>query len=417
MNHSYGPWATAIYAHADPQLSRFWQRRLIRLPAVAKSKPAMTRPAVVTMLVAAVAIGLMPTLYGSDPLEGGKAIAAPPEHSRPNESEATKASRPESDGIDLTFIPATTNGLIVVRPAALREHLAQGPQGFHWDETIVPCVLAADLRQYAMAGFRQNYVRGGWMLGCEWCAAQSLRPLAVKPFLDWHVTTARTAERDYEGKKLYQGILGNGKPTAAALQYDDRTLIVISKGEQSVPGYLSGQRGLPTWLPAKEWEEFHGDDMVIAFDRSIVRNALDIAKEHPSSEFGTSLPMLRLLEDSQFVVLGVRLGESVRTHGLIAAADDAGAARLEDAASRVVAMIRATRAAVAKKKQLDPVDAALIAVEEPILAAMRISRAGNTVRMESLIPAVIVQHALLSLTATDSALPKSPPRKAENPAK
>ena len=41
MTNQYGPWATAIEIGPQTRLSTFWRRRLTRLPAVARSKPAM----------------------------------------------------------------------------------------------------------------------------------------------------------------------------------------------------------------------------------------------------------------------------------------------------------------------------------------------------------------------------------------
>jgi hypothetical protein len=83
MNNQFGPWATAMHGSLNAQLNTFWQRRLTRLPMVAQSKPTLTPPAVIMIFVAALAIGLMLTLYGSDAAaEDGKSLAAAQPDSR-----------------------------------------------------------------------------------------------------------------------------------------------------------------------------------------------------------------------------------------------------------------------------------------------------------------------------------------------
>lgn len=64
MNRSYGPWATLIDAGRNPGLSAFWRQRLTRLPGLSHDNPGLTRSAALALIVAAVAIGALPTLQG-----------------------------------------------------------------------------------------------------------------------------------------------------------------------------------------------------------------------------------------------------------------------------------------------------------------------------------------------------------------
>ncbi len=62
MDHSYGPWATAMHSGSNAQLSTFWRRRLSRLPTVSESNVSLSRPAIALLGLLAVAIFAVPTI-------------------------------------------------------------------------------------------------------------------------------------------------------------------------------------------------------------------------------------------------------------------------------------------------------------------------------------------------------------------
>jgi hypothetical protein len=62
MNHSFGPWSTAIGTGANPELNTFWKRRLAMLPMLGQTASRVSRRAVLTLVVLAVIALLLPTL-------------------------------------------------------------------------------------------------------------------------------------------------------------------------------------------------------------------------------------------------------------------------------------------------------------------------------------------------------------------
>jgi hypothetical protein len=62
MANPYGPWATAIDTGRNPQLSTFWRQRLTMLVPASQTSPVLTRRTLMLLCVAAVLLGLLPTL-------------------------------------------------------------------------------------------------------------------------------------------------------------------------------------------------------------------------------------------------------------------------------------------------------------------------------------------------------------------
>ena len=61
MNHPYGPWATAIDAGRNPQLSAFWRQRLTMLVPTSETSPVLSRRNALLLVTAAVCLFLLPT--------------------------------------------------------------------------------------------------------------------------------------------------------------------------------------------------------------------------------------------------------------------------------------------------------------------------------------------------------------------
>lgn len=62
MTRTFGPWATAINTGSNPQLSRFWRRRLTQLPAVSQSRNATAWTMRAVVAAATVVLLGVPTL-------------------------------------------------------------------------------------------------------------------------------------------------------------------------------------------------------------------------------------------------------------------------------------------------------------------------------------------------------------------
>ena len=56
---------------------------------------------------------------------------------------------------------------------------------------------------------------------------------------------------------------------------------------------------LPPWLPAKVWEGFQGDDLVMALDGSVLQEGWKLWKKVWSAEYPTYLPLAPLCAGSE----------------------------------------------------------------------------------------------------------------------
>ncbi len=62
MTNPYGPWATAIDAGRNPQLSAFWRQRLMMLVPASQTSPVLSRRNVLLLVAAAFLACMLPTL-------------------------------------------------------------------------------------------------------------------------------------------------------------------------------------------------------------------------------------------------------------------------------------------------------------------------------------------------------------------
>ena len=61
MTNPYGPWATAIDAGRNPQLSSFWRQRLTMLVPTSQASPVLSRRSLLGLVVAAILVCSLPT--------------------------------------------------------------------------------------------------------------------------------------------------------------------------------------------------------------------------------------------------------------------------------------------------------------------------------------------------------------------
>jgi hypothetical protein len=137
-----------------------------------------------------------------------------------------------------------------------------------------------------------------------------------------------------------------------------------------------------------------------------LRSQWELSKPHAPAQDAASRSLAPVLQEAKFVLLGVRLGKMVRVHGVIAAADETVAARLEKAAeaARELELKRLPEEVAAAKDREDRAQARRCnAVWVPIYTAMRFSRDGVTVRMESLVPAAAIAKGLAAIAADEKA--------------
>ena len=95
MNHSFGPWSTAIGTGAHPELNTFWKRRLAMLPMLGQTASRVSRRTVLLLGALAVVALAIPTLTwaGHDPFGNPVAHGAGPGDSSADSAAAPIASR------------------------------------------------------------------------------------------------------------------------------------------------------------------------------------------------------------------------------------------------------------------------------------------------------------------------------------
>ncbi|MGA2064781.1 MAG: hypothetical protein ABSG86_07420 [Thermoguttaceae bacterium] len=71
MSNPYGPWATAINAGRNPQLSAFWRRRLAMLVPTSQTSPVLSRRNLLGLLAAAAMMLALPTFRSASMAANG----------------------------------------------------------------------------------------------------------------------------------------------------------------------------------------------------------------------------------------------------------------------------------------------------------------------------------------------------------
>ncbi len=75
MTNPYGPWATAINAGRNPQLSAFWRQRLTMLVPVSRTSPVLCPRNLLGLLALAALIGVLPTFHAAPVVADQKNVA------------------------------------------------------------------------------------------------------------------------------------------------------------------------------------------------------------------------------------------------------------------------------------------------------------------------------------------------------
>ena len=128
-------------------------------------------------MAAALAVALLPTLYGSD---------APAGAERTPVATKSDAARPaDAEQIDLTYVPTAEHGFVVLRPATIYEHLIRDAMITQWDGTIAPGIRMADFRQTVWGPMQFGYEGGVSRLIFQAVVGQSPRPIDFKSVLHW----------------------------------------------------------------------------------------------------------------------------------------------------------------------------------------------------------------------------------------
>ena len=177
--------------------------------------------------------------------------------------------------------------------------------------------------------------------------------------------------------------------------------------------YLTGKRGaLPSWLPADVWEGFRKDDLVVAWDSSVLQQVWNVWEEGWPAERAAYLPTASLFQGSNFILAGFRLGDPVHFHAVVPAQNENSAKEVEKAteAGRLLGLktIQAARTASAEGNTKADLDAMREAsVWDPILVAMRFRREGTVLHIDSSVPMANFHDLIVSIFGDGEASGKS----------
>src|SRR5208283_3582808 len=94
MTNPYGPWATAIDAGRNPQLSAFWKQRMSMLVPASRTSPVLSRREMLGLIGVGVATCSLPMIRGTS------AWAEPPKHAEITAKEVLAAWRKRQASIE-----------------------------------------------------------------------------------------------------------------------------------------------------------------------------------------------------------------------------------------------------------------------------------------------------------------------------
>ncbi len=171
-----------------------------------------------------------------------------------------------------------------------------------------------------------------------------------------------------------------------SLQYDDRT--VVTAGSEQVMGvYLAGKFGvLPEWLPAKAWESFRNDHLVIATGAAEIQRTIMPLMEHSPPLFKVPfLAVAPLWQDTDCLAMGVRLDDRLAIHAWLAAKDTDAAVRARGTVEALKPLLQATaknaRASFEAAQQPNPLALGLLDLADRLLDNLKFQQEGNAVQL------------------------------------
>jgi prepilin-type processing-associated H-X9-DG protein len=276
--------------------------------------------------------------------------------------------------IDLSFVPATAQGIMVIRPAeaARRPELAPLVKLLERSGEVVPQgTRLADFRQIT-AVFMSNDRPASDQMVIIYQSHQRLNPASLS-LAPWNNLKA---EKTKDEKQMY-----TNNNRVVALQYDDRTAI-FAFTEKTLDDYLAANRGvLPAWLPRKVWKPFENDHYLMAGDMAFVRKDLG----HHSPLDAAVMPFSPLYENTKSVIAGVRFADTATVHAAALAKDEAGAEKVKQTAEAAVVLAKNSLDAYQKAVESMPPSPTteMLDLSQSVLAQLKIERDGLQVRARS----------------------------------
>jgi hypothetical protein len=308
------------------------------------------------------------------------------------------------DPIDATYLIEKASTIIVMRPAAVfsRPELAPLAKLLEASADMVHKGMhLADFRQLTVI-IPEAAVPSGPREISVW---QWVKPVAEESLGDYTPKVKFTG-KEYDGKKLY---LAGGR---AMLICDAHTMIEAGS-EQAMGVYLAGKPGvLPKWLPAKAWESFRDDHLVIAADTAMMRREMKPLLDHSSPIAQAALlSVSSLWEDATCLAAGARLNDKLAVHAWAAAKDADSAAKLQRTAEALKtlagSLVKNLRTPSEAGRGSQPiVPSALRDEADRLLGNMKFQLEGNSVQLQT---SVELDKARLDVLATAIVAATQPP--------
>ena len=284
--------------------------------------------------------------------------------------------------MDSAFLAENARSVIVLRPAIAlaRPELANLAKLVEATLDILPkeSPHIADFRQITVVVPGTNIPSGPR----EVAVSQWVEPVPAT-FLKQCTADRGYAVKESDGKKMYVHPQGG-----AILLYDERTLIEAGS-EQAMGAYLGEKRGvLPKWLPAKSWESFRSDHLVIATGAAEIRENMKLLMENaPPLLTAPFLAVAPLWQDAECLAVGARLDDRLAVHAWLTAknADSAVKARGTAEALKTLLQIAAknARALFETAQQPNPLALALLDLADRLLESMKFQQEGSAVQLST----------------------------------
>ncbi|MGA2257104.1 MAG: M56 family metallopeptidase [Thermoguttaceae bacterium] len=288
-----------------------------------------------------------------------------------------------NDSIDTTYVIEQASAIVVMRPAAVfsRPELTALAKLLETSGNVVPKEThLAEFRQITMILPEANIPSGPR----ELVVLQWIKPIAEED-LAKRLADRKLTVKQHDGKKLYVPS-GGGH---CVMVCDDYT-VVEAGSEQALGVYLAGKTGvLPKWLPAKAWESFRDDHLVIAADTEMMRREMKPQMDYSSPIVQTAfLPISSSLADATGLAAGARLDDKLAFHAWAAAknADASVSLRRMTEALKTLAegVVKGLRTPNEAGRQSDRnVAPILLDLANGLLDNIKFQQEGNNVRLQT----------------------------------
>ena len=301
---------------------------------------------------------------------------------------------PQSDGIDLSYVPRNAIGFFAIRPQVIlkRPELADLAKMLKQQlGDAIAGVSPTDIEQISQVVLGASDEPGGLMM---------VRTAAPNDFKWLGKTVKATDKREYRGKTYFRGSDNGSTHVVSVYCPDDRTFAAGSS-EGVVKDLIDAQLdssskslGRPKFISAEQWKSFQSDQAVLALDTKAPLIAVNLGGEI------TTGAELMLFRKTDLVLAGVRCGDEVKAHAVFTG-------RNEEIAKEVAAYAEVFRNWFAvglvncqrhnwsdRQTDVEPFMEWACGVGGSILKAAKVEHQGTTIRLQGQVPMTTIAKSL-----------------------